>query len=549
MTKIMYSQKDRDFDGYSKLLEMMESEFDKICSIADWHLYKTDVTDLYQIFLDNIPEVVVQHYRCDACRRFVNKYGSLVTITENGELIPAIWPKYGPGIFYNAVAAVREHLTTKAKVISVFYTDRTDLGTPQTGEWRHMSVHLNDRLLMKAHPGVYGNCGERMSASQNDYAAVWRAINDYSIDVVREAMKLINSGALFRSDKVRNTCSAFLNLLNDINGEIPAVKTAKVWRYIASATDPGYLHIRSSVIGTLLDDIKDGVDMDTIIKKFNDKMDPLKYQRPQAAPSTGNIKRAEQLFKELGFTSKSLERRYATLEDLETIWTPRDTEGIVEESDGVFGRLKSSAKDAPKVTKVDGVIDRGAMTWNKFYNEILPHAKSIKINNTSNLPYFSISTFLTAVYPDEKCIFRYGNHVSNYMHSASLVRDNVFSAFNIHNMAEVVGICYDPVVWGRTDNFPDTVGVNFIIKDAKDLIMIRNGSQNTGIFPESLIPELREVRSTIAAYSESDIIKGEESASATGLRIQRDIDYKRNINFIVDTDTMGTLSLYIDRWE
>lgn len=549
MTKIMYSKKDREFDEYDKLLEMMRSEFNEICSITDGHLYCTDATDLYQVFLDNLPKDAVQHYTCNVCRRFVNKYGRLVTIMENGELIPAIWPEYGPGIFDAAVAAVREHLTTKAKVISVFYTDRTDLGTPQTGEWCHMSVNLNNRLLMKAHPGVYGNCGEKISASQNDYATVWRAINDYSIDVVREAMKLINSGALFRSDKVRNTCSAFLNLLNDINGEIPAVKTAKVWRYVASATDPGYLHIRSSVIGTLLDDIKDGVDMDTIIKKFNDKMDPMKYQRPQAAPSTGNIERAEQLFKELGFTSKSLERRYATLEDLEPFWTPDDTTDVKEESEEVFGRLKSFAKDAPKTTKIDSIIDRGVMTWNKFYNEILPYTKSIKLNNASRIPSDYISTFLTAVYPDEKCIFKYGNHVSYYMYANNNDINNII-IFGDLNGKEITAICYDPIAWGNSNMLESsTIGVNLIVEGAKDLAAIKNGLHGTAIFPEDLIPELREVRSTVESYSSTDTIKGADSASATGIRIQRGVNYGRTINLIVDTDTMGTLSLYIDRWE
>lgn len=550
LTKIMYPN-DRREDQYEALLSQIKTHFHEMMDrYPKLWLYKTDVTDLFQVFLDNLPADAAQHYTCNACRRFVNKYGSLVSITENGDIIPVMWPTTGVGIFADAVEAVREYLITKAKVICVFYSDKTILGTPQTGDWSHMSVQINRRLFTNYHVGVYGkNCGQMMSASVHDYITLRNAIKDYDISVVTEAMKLINSGALYRSDKVRDACNAFNGLLEDIKGETPKIKSNKIWYYIANATDARYLHIKSSVLGTLFDDIKNGVEMDTIISKFNDKMDPMHYQRPQAAPSTGNINRAEQLFAELGFTNKSLERRFASVDDLETIWKPCVCEeDDTEKQSSVFGRLKNQAKDALKISKTDGiVVDRGSMTWNKFCTEILPYAKKLRIRNGRSIPTPIIATFLTAVYPDDKCIFRYGNHVSYYMYNNAPI-----ISFGIKDDAEIVAISYDPELWGKKDDMinGDTDGVTLVLKGAKDCQRIENNKvAGTGIFPEDLIPEFREIRSTIAAYSSTDYIQDSGVGYATGVRLQRGINYNHMIRLIVETDTMGTLSVNIDRWE
>lgn len=550
LTKIMYPN-NRKEDQYEALLSQIKTHFHEIMDgYPKLWLYKTDVTDLFQVFLDNLPADAVQHYTCNACRRFVNKYGSLVSITENGDIIPVMWPTPGAGIFSDAVEAVREYLITKAKVICVFYSDKTILGTPQTGDWSHMSVQINRRLFTNYHVGVYGkNCGQMMSASVHDYVTLRNAIKDYDISVVTEAMKLINSGALYRSDKVKDACNAFRELLESLKGETPKVKHNKIWYYIANATDARYLHIKSSVLGTLLDDIKNGVEVDTIISKFNDKMDPMHYQRPQAAPSTGNIDRAEQIFAELGFTNKSLERRFASVDELETVWRPDVCkEDNTEEQSSVFGRLRDQAKNALKISKTDKlIVDRGSMTWNKFYTEILPHAKKLRIRNTHYLPTPIIATFLTAVNPDDKCIFRYGNHFSYYMYNKPMG-----ISFGILGDVEVLAISYDPELWGKKDDMinGDTNGITLILKGAKDLQRIGdNKIAGTGIFPEDLIPEFREIRSTIAAYSSTDYIQDSGVGYATGVRLQRGINYYQMINLIVETDTMGTLSLNIDRWE
>lgn len=55
------------------------------------------------------------------------------------------------------------------------------------------------------------------------------------------------------------------------------------------------------MIGTLLDDIASGMSFDSVSRRFAEKMHPLQYQRPQAAPSAGNIAQAEKIVEKLEF--------------------------------------------------------------------------------------------------------------------------------------------------------------------------------------------------------------------------------------------------------
>lgn len=529
-------------EDYKKLLTSMKDRI-MVNTERSQRLFKTDCgKHLFQVFLDNLPDDMYQHYNCNTCRHFVNRYGGLVTINENGIKQPILWPiDEDFGVFNKAINAVF-HVVAQSKIIAAFYSDHCQLGTPVTENWVHMSA------IMPAHL-VTAFANKKMAQSVSDFENVSRALSVYSIDVVETANTLICSGALYRSGNIKNTCKLFLALLkNTSEAGNSDLKRNMIWHYV---TNSSATHIRSSVLGTLLDDIKEGLPQKDIISRFNSKMDPLAYQRPQAAPSTGNIKRADQLFKELGITAKSLKRRYATLDDLEdVIWTPRvkKDEPTVDNS-SIFGDLLKDAKDAPKTTKLEKPIDRGTMTWNKFYAEILPHATNIGVvlNDAMAL---SFATFVTAEYPDEPCIFRHGNNVTHYMYQTG--RASMFFAPGILVItARVNAICYDAAYWAKELPGEGNYGVNLILEGAKDYH--RKDSANitggSAIFPETLIPSLHEVRSTIAQYSEKDNIAGFENAGATGLRIQRGIDYSKCIKLIVKTDTMGILSMYIDRWE
>ena len=53
--------------------------------VPDAPLFRTDATGLFDLFLENIPMEFRQKYTCSCCRRFVDEFGGLVTISKRGQ--------------------------------------------------------------------------------------------------------------------------------------------------------------------------------------------------------------------------------------------------------------------------------------------------------------------------------------------------------------------------------------------------------------------------------------------------------------------------------
>ena len=172
------------------------------------------------------------------------------------------------------------------------------------------------------------------------------------------------------------------------------------WSAVATAPS-GFCRIKSSMVGTLLQDIVAGSSFADISCPPSDKMHPLQYQRPQAAPSAGNIAQAEKTIEVLK-SAGSLERRFARLEEIELIWSPAaPAPKPAEVRGGVFSHI------APKGKRHIGEVNLPTitMTWDKFQREVLPTAQEIEFYIT---PYrSSYIALVTAVNLDAPPILQW----------------------------------------------------------------------------------------------------------------------------------------------
>ena len=82
---------ERPSDEYEKFLEALKDHFNILSKKENVKLFTTNATNLYDIFLDNLPEEARQNYTCRACKNLVERFGGLVFIKENGDVESAIW--------------------------------------------------------------------------------------------------------------------------------------------------------------------------------------------------------------------------------------------------------------------------------------------------------------------------------------------------------------------------------------------------------------------------------------------------------------------------
>jgi hypothetical protein len=352
---------------------------------ATMPLFETDVSPecLWEAYLGKLPEARRQHYNCHACRRFIQKYGGLLRI-ENGHPFTILWAGEDvPSFFLPSVVAMQD-LSLRARVTGVFLSPDRVWGTPEAGGWTHLAGPM--------FPSPFSERGktaaQAMAEKTEDFKMLSRALADYSIDVARQAVRVLQADALSRGEKTLGVAQWFLTLHEKIEAVRGNRRENLIWQEVAVAP-PGFAHIRSTMISTLLDDLLSGLSFDAISKRWSDKMHPLQYQRPTAAPAAGTVAQAEKLVEKLGLAS-ALERRAARLEDVLAFeWRP--PEPRVQRSGGVFGHLLN---EQPK----PGLnLPTTPITWEKFRRTILPGAQSIEIMVPSRGGFYGL---VTAVHPD-----------------------------------------------------------------------------------------------------------------------------------------------------
>jgi hypothetical protein len=477
-------------------------------------LYETDATGLFERWLDAFEPEERQFHNCNACRRFVEYFGHLVVIDEQGRTIPAIWESTDAHEPYQAAVVAMENLVGRAKILQPFFTLEKVWGHPETGPWVHMSITPPPELVTMD-IRLYSPM-QKAAEKREDYGTLARAFADFTPELLSMAMAMLKSDVLYRSEKVLGVAEWLLKVQQaraQANGK--RARENITWGFVMKAP-PGYCHPRSTMIGTLLEDLAEGMDADRVAKRFAAKMKPTQYQRPQAAPTAGNIAQAENVVARLGIAA-SLRRRFARFEELTLMWAPPPAaEAVPPKQGGVFAGLR--AKNAPPVL---GGLKLGAtqavtITWEKFRRTVLPEAQSILL-----LPPLvgNFTGYVTAVDPTAPPILQWDlgddrNPVSFYMHVGGSRREH----WNLNGgPVAVVGITRLPHQWRDEEAFPHQgKGVMFVLKGARSL-----GSPHLCLFQEDLRSELHGIRATIEAHSKAHKMEGKEEATACGLMLQQ----------------------------
>lgn len=511
---------------YSALLSGVRASFDAIASEHP-QLFLTNADGLNDLYLDSLPSERQVH-TCHACKRFIGTFGNLVAITEAGDTVPAMWNPDGVPEFYRPAFAALHARVKKARVVSPFITADAVWGMPRTGDWTHISVTAPAGMLYR---GRVLTAGQAMAAAKENFRTVATALAEIKPAALDEALRILNADAVARSEKF----IAPVKWLRALHDRPKGRKGENVlWRATAAAPE-GYCHPRASVVGTLLEDIAAGLPFEDIRAKFNAKLGGLVYQRPQAAPTAGNIKAAEALVEKMGI-APSLHRRFARLDEVQTIWKPTAPKAPPETA-GVFGHLKPKASADVKPVNLPSVT----MTWEKFARTILPTAEAMDFMVPA---HGNFTATLTAADADAPPILKWDredkrNPCSSYVYhgGSSAAQWRLMAG----HWAGVTGISPRPNLWGENPAPHLGEGLTLILAGAADT---RTG-QGNALFPETLRDELHAVRSTIEAYSKHAEIGGVGDASACGYGIG-----KGKMDIRVRSFASGAWSEYrIDRWD
>lgn len=517
-------------EGYIILENMIR---DRVVMRSGGPLFTTSVSPeaLWAAYMSGFPEANRKHYDCHSCRRFIQTYGGLVTIGKDGSAKSLLWDGdcgFGddvPPFFFSSLKAMAD-LIAAAKVDGVFLSSDKTWGTPTTPDkkrafsWTHLSAKparvYEDKLL---------TASQRMAEKLEDFKMLQRALADYAAPAAEQAVRVLKSDALARSEKALGIAEWFSSLHGKNKNQL--------WLAVATAP-PGFCHVRSTMISTLLDDVVAGLDFAVIARRWSEKMDPLQYQRPSAAPKEGAIEAAEKIVEKLGI-AKSLVRRFAKLTDVQVKhWEPKPAAAKkAAKADGVFGHLRGQADAVKEVA-----LPPTTMTWSKFSKTVLPDARSLEIRVPSNGSFFALMTAADAEAPP---IFQWDreeqrNPASWYIYKGG----SPASQWGLvaGTWTKVTSVYPSPPHWHQPEKSAHHgEGALFALEGAQD-----SRRDSMALFPECLKSELHGIRSVIEAHSKKGGIQG-DGGDANGVYFEKGSPARTEIR--VD----GSAVYVLDRWD
>lgn len=343
-----------------------------------------------------------REYDCNCCKQFIRDVGRVVTFVDGKRV--SIWDIKVPG-YYQTVVDALSKLIHSAPIADEFLHFTTKVGTAQS------NVLENDQVVTYNHfhavlPQNFvkpnSDIATALSRSRSNVQVLERSLIELTADAAETIIELNAQGSLYRGNEQIASVNLFLDLKNKYDALDAAGKEAFVWTNGLKLGERG--KFRNTAIGTLLEDLSGGMDIESAVKRWEKVMAPANYKRPTALVTEAMIKKAQEKVQELGLMD-SLPRRYAVLEDLtvnNVLFADRNTQKATD----VFGDLLKGAKKPVK-----GPANVEEISIEKFIREVLPTATSIEAlvenRHTGNLV-----SLVAPVYPDAPNMLKWDNNFS-----------------------------------------------------------------------------------------------------------------------------------------
>lgn len=459
-----------------------------------WYRSTIDPDELWEAYLSGFedPEIRQQH-NCHCCKSFIKKYGGLV-FTNGVETFSPLWPAYTDTKLYTESLSNINKLfdSNRCSIKYPFTTKRKLLGANEDDAgWTHFWVKRNGAYTCEDPGKVAGELA-------TDHEMLVEYIRWVKLNTLTVASELLQGDSTFARSKHAAMVKWLLNTKICAEGMKGSQARRNYLWHSAMSAPKGFCHIKNTVVGVFIHDIESGESIHDARRRLNAAMHPLQYQRPQAAPTEGNIRAAEDLFRRMNL-APSLRRRYAHAGDIqEWLWKPTEREA---KEQGIFSHLSREHKkmELPKDSYINNV------SWTVFARDVLPHTKSIRIRLQNSMNFAGL---VTAAVPDAPPLLHWDredrrNPVSWYVYHGGSTPASW--ALVEGEWIDVLGLTLMPSEWhGNRGGFENKV---FAVLDG--MRDARNCS--VGLFPEILRSELREVRATIEAYSRSACIEKTEN--------------------------------------
>ena len=376
-------------------------------------------------------------HTCNNDSNFIRRYGNIVAINNNMEIISMFDVDATGSIYEDTVRGIQEYIKT-GKVIDVFFETFQELNslpyesckknqevfqlgmektlkkytqeeadkfgkvnTETIYEFSHFHVFLN-----KAFVDMSGKSVESIMGSYRDAKQVFlRAMQEIPVDTLELVRDLIVQGSLLNGDAHLFKVNEFIPLKQEYD-TIPASQK-DTWCWTKSYNLP-IAKFRNELIGTLCIELAEGKDINEACKTWNIRVDPVNYMKASAPITKLQIQQAEKFVEENNYT-ESFDRRFATIDDIDVSEIKHMNVATKDEKPvGLFAGVKPAVSTRHKRAEFK---DIETVNIDKFMSDILPTCTSIEMFLENRLQDHLV-VLTTANNKNSKPIFKWSNNYS-----------------------------------------------------------------------------------------------------------------------------------------
>lgn len=366
-----------DFPAFSKAVHA------RLTRMSREELFVVETTDIFASYLAAFPEGTNPMFRtrtehdCSCCKQFVRNFGRTVAIIDGrrytvwggGENLPSP---------YREVAERMDALVQQAPISGVFRTKERRFGAEQTIQmidghphrWHHFWGVVADRHRCDNPDQVRGDLNTTAQVLR-------RGLTELRASAIDDVLTLIEDGAIYRGAEHLRAVKEFQKLQREFaEARDPELS---VWANIKSPA----ARFRGTVIGTLVDDLSNGMDIDQAVRSFEAKVAPHNYKRPKALITPKMVEAALKTLADLGLDG-AVERRFARLADV-------SVNDVLFVDNEVRGKMRNGLRDVLMGAAVAPVRSANAtpVTIDEFVTRVLPGARSMALHlKNEHLPKF-----------------------------------------------------------------------------------------------------------------------------------------------------------------
>jgi len=401
-------------DIFSSFSRIVTASFQQITK--ETHVFVADVDGdaLYAKYLAAFPAGTNPIFKtntehdCSCCKQFIRRAGSVVSVS--GGKVRTVWDEAAEKApeFYAEVAAALRDLVRSAGIRDLFRVglNETQFGAAQTRSldaetqkalvWNHFSSGEIPRFHRSSLPDT--DRGNFRTTTQ----VFERGLTELSPDAVDTVLSLISANSLYRGSEHKPSVLAFQKAQREFLSKKDAQKSLFVW---TNASSPA-ARFRNTVIGTLVQDLSEGQDVERAVRSFETKVAPQNYKRTTSLITPMMVKKAMETIEELGL-EPALERRFAVVSDVsvgDMKWVDGATKPLMKGGIGDVLMKHVSTASGPGSAE-DRAED---ISLDDFMEKVLPKTTSLEVLFKGALAG-NLASLTAPVHPEPKQLFRWDN--------------------------------------------------------------------------------------------------------------------------------------------